>query len=279
MNTTKRSGYKPAENLQDTDEYLCSEEFFDSKGNMVKSIYYDEEGAILEQEQNKYNDNNILAETVHFEGTDTLIQKVNYDYEFNGEYLSKKIQLTTYMDGACDRNIEYYDNGKIARIENYEDGKLAEYEVYLYADDKIVSHRTLDAKDRELKRREFHHEDSYVKITSYDKNRLKEELEIEYEGDNIIARSFNNGSFVETQLYSYDGNGNVTEIVSMQGNVQIGKRTFKYDSSNNVVSEVIDQAMGLSGQFASSFKEYEYDSFGRVVFQNDDGDTIRYEYN
>ncbi len=278
MGTTKRSAYKPSENLQDADEYLFSEEFFDSKGNVVKSVYYDEEGSVLEQEHNKFNEKNIIIETVHYEGTDTLIQKVNYDYEFSDGFLTKKIQLTTYMDGACDRLVEYYDGGRISRAESFEDDKLTECEVYSYSDDKILSHKTFDGKERELRRREFHHEDSYVKITSYEKNRFKEEIEIEYEGENIIARSLNNGSFVETQFYSYDESGNLAEIVSMHGNIRIGKRSYRYDSNNNLISEVIEHSVGGGGQFAGEFKEYGYDEHGRVVFQNDDGDTIRYEY-
>ena len=241
----------------DSEGYVYETEY-DSKGRVIKVIYPDKTF-----EETAYSDK---GKPYFVKSRDGL--SVYFEYDENGN-------VTKYTDKAGNVCEYLYDNaGNLVTYTDFEGNKWN----YEYDENSHLS-KAIDPEGNES---EFTY-DKAGKIISYT-SPIGGTTRYEYsKGGQLLKEIEDDG----TTEYSYDVNGNVSEIKDKKGNTE----SYKYDTMGNVIMKT--DRMGntyyydydSAGRLSSTIypdgwvDAVEYDSFGNKVYSEDQiGNPTFYEY-
>ncbi len=258
-------------------EYLHSVEEYDDRNNLLSSLYYEEDGSISEKILNTYYDNSELKQTQIFQGNDSLLQTIRYFSSTENDCLIKT-EITVYQDSSEDKFMQHYKENKITTSERYSNGSLCETEEYSYGGDKLLKYVKYDTDKNEMESTVYTYEDEKVLVEFFSNGEIERTVTFVYGNGRMIERFIDNGFFVAREVISYDDKGNETEIIKYEDSSVIGKVTYEYDGSKNLIRECRDYIPGHLQPAVKYVRTFEYDTDHRLISQQDDNSMIRFEY-
>lgn len=199
-------------------------DFFDAKGNIIRSTYF-ASGSSRQILGHKYNYDNYenLIEDISYKPDGSVYTR--YIYKYNN--INNKTEETFYnSDGSLLSKIVYfYDNiGNMI--------KSLEYDNY----ERLLYKKTFKYNHKREKIEEFQHyldgRSGGVKTT------------FEYDANGNMVESVN--LFMVKSIYKYDDGGNVIEEIAYSGDKIFKRTTYKYDLIGNRIETVeYDETYGL----------------------------------
>lgn len=193
-------------------------------GEQRKYIVYDGDGNIIEWDEDIYDNDGKLIESIYYERLmANLDYKTEYTYDSNG-YLIKEMETSRNLDGTLDyiNNIEYTNDssGNVMK-------KTIQHKSYHYSEDGDSVYQSLDVK-------EYNEEGVLIKWVTYDEEGRIENL---YEYDNygnLIKESHPNmgyGSYLTCEYkYEYDEYGNVLKVTNYTDGETDGYTEYGYEN-------------------------------------------------
>ncbi|MBI5674410.1 MAG: hypothetical protein HZC48_01115 [Nitrospirae bacterium] len=265
------------------------ERIYDSKGNLLRSTVFDEEGAVYEENEYAYNKNNTKSKHIFRDQafTGALIIK----YGENGE----ELEVTDSRQGNWIGNApfrkwinKYNSNGIMtAQIGKFKNGDIFEKTSYVYKNNFLSEERmTKKGKaGQHLRKYERDPKGNAIKvtITNFDGTLDKvETFEYDAQGHKIewVENAYYHGSPRGITIHRFDASGNkIARIYKSTLGAELEKRIYEYDDRGNLISE---DMWGESGNHAGAFK-YKYDDKGNLIWQgetngNSPGSGVSYEY-
>ena len=238
---------------------------WDKNRNLIKQIYYNEEGNARSWDEYEYDKNGNIIKQTKYNKDGEAYEYSEYEYDKNGN----KIKDTTYdEDGEAYEYSEYeYDkNGnKIKEIAYNEEADIyCKYEFECDKNGNIINDMRYDENGSQLCHYGY----------KYDKNGNLRNLLSYDEEENVIYH----------EEYKYDKNGNNTEFLAKdeEGNIEY-HYFFEYDKNKNMIN--ILEYDEDENEILQLECLYEYDANGNVIretlYDKEEGNVIyneEYEY-
>lgn len=210
---------------------------YDDKGNILLNETFDDEGHMVQIEENTYDQENRLIRERQYFAEDEVAEIREISYDPTGKILTEK---RIYPYGTYDLvNYEYNPQGQLIKKEiRDEDGELGESTVYVYDGEKLLQE------------------------TSYDEEgKMTEDIEIEYNeaGQAVIRHEYRPLDKVPFRFdFEYDeqGNRNVVKRFNSSGKI-LERISFVYDDKGRTLQ------MKEETPTSTRIHDYHFDEFGR----------------
>lgn len=195
---------------------------YDQKGNRVGRINYNPDGSFRSEEKGTitYDDQGRITEINSTDNLRSFAGKKIYKYDSKGN-ISEEINYIN-VGSIGSRNAYVYDeNGNISEELHYaHDDSFVSRKVYKYAPEGYIAEEAVYHSRGKLLRK---------KVVAHDANGKK--TVVHYDG---------NGSTVDKQVFTYNANGNISEILFYKPDGSLdGKTTYdyEYDSIGNWIKQ------------------------------------------
>ena len=250
---------------------------FDSQGNLLEEVTFDDFGNETGRQTYTYDENGKLMGEETMNEFGDVEEKLSYERDADGNILKKFIH---YMDGAVDTvHYRYDDAGKLIRKTLVDDEGVTESEeIFEFDGENLVKEEKYE--EGELVRKNVFTYDQYGNVTVAGVLNEDEEsrLENEYDESGRRIRYFKydeNDKLIEKHAFTYDEDGNAVEIVEedpyRKSTVKIG-----YDENKNAVSQQeLNRAGGLVNEVQRSYDENGNIRDVRAVMMGPDGKPQR----
>ncbi len=281
---------KPTENyIKDTQEQMEYTSFYayDEQGRLVEILAKDADGNQVFREeysffmsdgkscrkQNGYNAEDVLEYTLLTDKEDNILEYVFYNEEgsvdYREEYTRDKkgnvIEYAFYDANGQKQNADkhgytYHANGEVSEYTEYgEKGEILLTEVY-------------DEEGRPVEKKRY--DETGILIYS-------EKMSYDQQG-NVLSEAYEDLLLEESYYYQYVYNeqGDRVEMTytDVQGNTQLQKTAYTYDSMNRILKMETCDSLGA----VIYSREAEYDAFGNVIYEievtDESSDVATYHY-
>ncbi|WP_336366014.1 polymorphic toxin-type HINT domain-containing protein [Marinobacter sp. C2H3] len=208
-----------------------------------------------------------LGNDIHYTYENFLLKEVQFPtfkkvYEYNNQQLVSSI--ATQFDGqSTTQQFEYDVLGQLVRTLN-DDNHAAQYEY----DELGRVTRVVDA-DMGVTRLYWDHRNNLVRVIDPEDR----EVRLEYDTNGYLtAEVFRSEGSDRRREYRYDGNGNLTRVISPGGETLV----YTYDSADQMIR--LDVYAGQSDATPAKTVDYTYNDLGLLASYNDGQTSAAYTY-
>lgn len=218
-----------------TPEYEAAKDHW---GNILSSVYYDDDGSVTTKRECVYDEKGRLITETSYGADD----RISFIREYNEDGLTTR--YSWYSEGSLSytEETEYDENGEVIKSSTFEpNGSLRSYTLFVRDDSGKLTQESEYRSDNTLSRTiDYNEEGLTVKSTSYD-----EEGELE-----------------KWTEYSHDENGNQIEIIHYLADGSLDSRqTWEYNENGDPIRRSeYDEKNALS-----SYTEYTYNAAGNCT--------------
>ena len=228
---------------------------YDKRGNEIKEKRYNGNGGLEWEYTTEYDTSGNKIEYRCYKPNETpsLVSKVNYTYDLDGNRISLEHSDPSNPEYGYKYIYTYDKQGNRIEFNDFsKDGSLNSRKTYKY-----------DAQGNAIEFHRFNADGSLDSRSTY---------KYDTKGNKIESNRFEaDGSFDARYTYKYDMQGNETEKSSFKANGSLSwKKTYAYDLKGN---KVLYKRYKANGDLKSSMSwEYTYDQQGnwtkRIKFKN-----------
>ena len=260
----------------DNNKYLCKENEYNERGDVIKSQAYHDGGKIMSKSDHLYDEKGLLIKSESYDydseghwteeyeydenGNNILITSNDGEYVFKHEYIyddrGNEIRYINY-DSAGEGHISYdkqydMDNNMIKETIYNDFGSVMYYTNYKYNNGCVVEEAKYDVSD--------YKDDELEELTVYEYDQQK----------NLVQEKTYNISLNPDMTtywldeYAYDENGNqiMEKKYRPMGEVYIWNE-YVFDQNNNMIEHrVLDEFGNITSKDI-----YTYDEYGRIVLE------------
>ncbi len=202
----------------------------------------------------------------------------------------KKLDGTTLFKEEHTHNYEYDNNGNITKHVHIFEGEELERIDYAYNAVGNVIKESNYYGGRLYGVQEFNDNGNVIKQMSYDENGVEtERYEMTYNemGLPLKQTMFENGKEVGHMQASYDENGNMTKLVTVQDGVEVSKTEYEYNNNGYILKETrYENGKEVASELyeyhengeEKKFSRYEEGVLTSLSEYNENGDIIKDMY-
>ena len=217
---------------------------YDSRGNLVKEVYYEDDGSIGWLDKYEYDKKNNLISKSEYNSDGNIISGERHKYDSN----NNKIELDeVYRNGKSNHTNYTYDS-KNRLITKTSSETFLTKDHYVYdSNNNMIESYSIDALD-------FHDPPKHRNIKRYKYN-SKNQTEAYY-----AFYNYDNEELIYSTLYQYNNNDSLVYEESRDERVNKITRwkKYEYDKKNNLIKETYYNDMFYELE-SFAMNEYTYD--------------------
>lgn len=251
----------------DGESYLAEQIEYDKAGNIIQSIKYDPDEAVIEKTENFYDDQGKKIREKNYLSEDELAEDHHFTYDESGRL---KEEHVSYAEGyEALRRFNFDRDNQIMRIDELdENDEIEEYIIRTFNDkNKLTEQAEYDERDKLKTAKRYHYDENnnLVKQEEFEKSFKKPFTTREYtytEDGELASLTVKNrkGKIIDYYKLRYDKEGRVLQ----QQSAQSGNISITYNGKNNRKETITDPAGNIKKE-----TEYYYDEEGNLIRESD----------
>ena len=260
--------YISCDNDGNTIEFVHTIWEYDSAGNEIGYVTYDENGNIERRKECEYDANGNQTKEIYYDKDDKIQRKTEKEYDAAGNVINSE-RYGSDVNYCRNRDTYTYDEyGKQIIHVAYRDGKITEKCKYEYDENgniiKTVIYKNTVAIDYWFEY-EYDENGRLIKFVRYESDGtagLWDEYEYD-ENDNVIWHKYNNDKEYHVQERKYDECGREIYIRYESNGVVTDTWENEYDKDGYIIKEIKTEFDSDTGQKTfEEVSEYTYDEKG-----------------
>lgn len=266
----------------DTYEYT-----YDSKGNILTCIKYNQNNEKIKQINYTYDESGNLVKEQEIYG-ETEAEIIEYKYDERGN----NIETNSTSNGEFQYSYQFTYDANGNKIKEIYKSNLAEFshEISYSYDKNGILIKTVEIKNDCVTTTEYvinEHGDNEKKIVTYEYDRYKGtenekivyeylyELEYDANGNKTKNTEHNPDGQTRSDEYVYNENGDVIKQIShdINGDIRAYENQYEYNENGEIIKETI-----VSNYWREVDYRVEYDEHGNMISEKSGDREITYSY-
>ncbi len=252
---------------------------YDSKGNCISQIMFDENNNILDIYINEFDKKGNIISTTHHNPDMELENRVNYKYDNRNNVIEKKIICASepylyLMKNSWTKMTQLFDsNGNCIKRTYYKNDTdlFSDYTrnpitTFRYDNRNHLLEEAYYQNDNELIQCDIYHPHAITKYIYDSKNRIKEQRY--YKNNNELADKYEKYCIAR---YKYNERDNLIEVAYYKTEEEfadLGIVRYKYDSRDNIIEKEYyknENELKDCGDYGFAIIRYKYNSKGYPI--------------